>query len=598
MRHSLRAALLVALGLARPIAAEPLPLPPADQFKVNEAILKGVSYLRTTQRLNGTWAEKDDHAVGYAALPGLTLLQCGVRGGDSAVQRAVSFVVYKSSELESTYDLALAILFLDQSVALDDRVLERAQAAHDVRVVIETLALRLMAGQKADGGWLYSCPRLRTKEHKQLWTALKEKQPNLKKLVESVRKMPVLKDPAKLIKDVKKNPPAENATPSDQSDNSNTNFAVLALWVAQRHGVPVERSLKLAARRFRNSQNADGGWGYKYRHGGGEAESAPMICSGLVALAVDQGVEDANGRRAARQTAALRQTAAAIGFPDLVSQFLMARALDRAEAAETAARKRLDDPVVRKAFEALDKHVGMPAGRMDKIDLGNLYYLWALERAAILYDVGKIGDKDWYRWGAEMIVANQKEDGRWEKKDAYPGASPTIDSCFALLFLKQANLAEDLTAKLRAGAQKVAEKPRPAEGVKPPKPVVARPPAPAAPAAGQDKAAARSEPDRTAALAPAGAASLPSAISSQPDNTSGPRLNGLLLWGGAGVVLLLVAGAAVLVFLGLQDHRQSTVPEEKVRRVRSDPGSRRDYGVARKRAAPRSKGPNRSSQPD
>src|SRR5262249_39207659 len=46
------------------------------------------------------------------------------------------------------------------------------------------------------------------------------------------------------------------------SDNSNTQFAILALWVAQRHGVPMERTLKLMVQRFRQSQNADGSWGY------------------------------------------------------------------------------------------------------------------------------------------------------------------------------------------------------------------------------------------------------------------------------------------------------------------------------------------------
>src|SRR5262249_55186410 len=46
------------------------------------------------------------------------------------------------------------------------------------------------------------------------------------------------------------------------SDNSNTQFAVLALWAAQRHGVPMERCLALLVKRFHQSQNPDGGWGY------------------------------------------------------------------------------------------------------------------------------------------------------------------------------------------------------------------------------------------------------------------------------------------------------------------------------------------------
>ncbi len=81
----------------------------------------------------------------------------------------------------------------------------------------------------------------------------------------------------------------------------------------------------------------------------------------------------------------------------------------------------------------------------------NLYFLWSLERVGVMYNVTNIGDKDWYRWGAELIVAHQKPDGSWVD-GSYPGGNPgeaaRIDSCFALLFLKRANLAKDLSRKL------------------------------------------------------------------------------------------------------------------------------------------------------
>jgi hypothetical protein len=599
MRNSLYTLVLLALALPGSVSAEPRALPVADQFKVNEAIRQGVAYLRNTQGPNGSWTDQKDHSVGYAALPGLTLLQCGMKAGDSSVQRAASHVLASAGELESTYDLALAILFLDQVSALDDRVLERAELALINRQYIEGFALRLMAGQKADGGWLYSCPKLTTKEHKQLLAALKQKQPNLRRLEEKVRIMPVLKDPAKLIKAVKDStPPADK--PSDQSDNSNTNFAVLALWVAQRQGVPVERSLKLAARRFRNSQNADGGWGYKYRHAGGEPESAPMICSGLVALAIDQGVEDATGRRATRVAVANRQAAATVGFPGLLSHFILARALYRVETAEVAVRKRLEDPVVRKGFDALNKHVGMPAGRMEKIDLGNLYFLWAVERAAILYDVETIADKDWYRWGAEMIVANQKADGHWEKKDGYAGATPVIDTSFALLFLKQANLAEDLTAKLRAAAKKPEEKAA-AAAVKPPRPVDSKPaavfvapPAPKSLVKEQPVAQAEKEAGRPAPRAVGTVPSAPAEPARLPASAPAARVPALLIWGGVGLGLALVGGAAVLVFLGLQGRGESSAPAERPRRSRAESAAARPVnGSGKKGSSPKNRRPSR-----
>ena len=45
-------------------------------------------------------------------------------------------------------------------------------------------------------------------------------------------------------------------------DNSNTQFAALALWVARRHGLPVDLALQRAEAHFRRSQQADGGWSY------------------------------------------------------------------------------------------------------------------------------------------------------------------------------------------------------------------------------------------------------------------------------------------------------------------------------------------------
>src|SRR5205814_1064799 len=79
-------------------------------------------------------------------------------------------------------------------------------------------------------------------------------------------------------------------------DNSNTQFAVLALWAARRHGIPVENALSRTTLRFRNSQNGDGGWGYRPEGSGltaglGFGGSTPsMICAGLLGVALGHGL--------------------------------------------------------------------------------------------------------------------------------------------------------------------------------------------------------------------------------------------------------------------------------------------------------------------
>src|SRR5262249_50100171 len=71
-----------------------------------------------------------------------------------------------------------------------------------------------------------------------------------------------------------------------RDDNSNTQFAIMALWAARRHHVPMEQSLALVEERFRVSQQPGGGWGYML-HGPGQKDT--MTCVGLIGLAVGHG---------------------------------------------------------------------------------------------------------------------------------------------------------------------------------------------------------------------------------------------------------------------------------------------------------------------
>src|SRR5262249_38050770 len=81
--------------------------------------------------------------------------------------------------------------------------------------------------------------------------------------------------------------PGDKPNFQEISDNSNAQFAILALWVARKYGVPVERTLALVDARFRTSQNADGSWGYHPRT---PTWPDSMTCSGLLGLAVGRGI--------------------------------------------------------------------------------------------------------------------------------------------------------------------------------------------------------------------------------------------------------------------------------------------------------------------
>ncbi|HEY7311138.1 MAG TPA: hypothetical protein VH643_17375 [Gemmataceae bacterium] len=398
---------IVVLGITGPSCRA------VDQDAVNKAIDKGVKALRTLQAENGTWPHAE---IGATALAGLTLLECGAAADDKAVLRAADAVRQASLGLTHNYSIVLTILFLDR---LGDPA--------DIPL-IESLTVRLLAGQTSTGGWNYQSPPVSPAEVRRLQNKLAQR-----KELTGRRELPkpgAVKRTAKdLPKEIQQQLALLNrAGGSGQvvgSDNSNTQFATLALWVGRRYGLPVEHALKRVETRFRASQHADGGWGY-FEEGmarGRMANStASMTCAGLLGLAVADG-----------------------NFSEKVRE-------KKPDGKYT--RDINKDPNLRRGLVALSTAVGQPVEgarrrpgeRLPIAQVGGrtFYFLWSLERVAVALDLKTIGKKDWYAWGAEVLVANQQANGAWLGNYADCGA----DTCFALLFLKRANLVPDLTTKL------------------------------------------------------------------------------------------------------------------------------------------------------
>lgn len=409
-------------------------LPAPLQAKVNQAIDGGIVFLVTTQGPWGTWTEdRKNHPVAYAALPGLTLLECGERNDHPTILLAASFVRQYGPKLENTYDLSLAILFLDRLADPADEKL------------IQMLALRLIAGQSYSGGWSYRCPALNAQQTQQLLTTLRSSSKTFPLSAATLKNLPVFHSSSgAVLGELRDKPHDIHGT----TDNSNSQFATLALWAARRHGIPMERTLTSIARRFITSQNRDGSWGYHYFSGGGDPERPAMTCVGLLGLAIGHGLA---AEKEANEDPAVAldrtQSAAVVAFhPPLSFLFLALERAEKKQALDRAKRRGKDEQILY-GFAALDKHVGAPVDRTEGIPQRDLYFMWSLERVGVLYDLETIGRKDWYRWGAEMLVANQTMNGNWEN-GGYPSANFVIDTCLALLFLKRANLVADLTTKL------------------------------------------------------------------------------------------------------------------------------------------------------
>jgi hypothetical protein len=366
---------------------------------VDQAIAKGVGFLK--QCLTG---EKPDiylqRSTGAAALAGLTLLNCGVKATDPALQQVLSRVRDKSRDLNArgaTYEIAICVWFLDRLNEPRDKPL------------IKSLALRLIGGQDAQGGWDYTCPKLSSEEEEQLLVLLKSKDPSAANAPQRLKGLPVLR--------VRPGREVQLGQPAGRNDNSLAQFAVLALWAAQKHGVPAGRSLALAEARFRACQASNGSWGYLFS---GRSRVDSMTCAGLVALAAGRGVSREK-RRPVLEDGAVKN-----GF-----RFL-AQSLGRKPQGRGAGGRR---------------------GRLGRGTLlgasswGDLYYLWSVERVGMIYDLREIEGIKWYNWGVEVLLPAQQEDGSWH--DSFAGV---VDTSFALLFLKRVNVAEDLTEKIKLGA--------------------------------------------------------------------------------------------------------------------------------------------------
>jgi hypothetical protein len=397
----------------------------ADQEAISRAVKLGVAALKATQQDDGTWPCLE---IGATALAGLTLLECDVPASDPAVKKAAEAVRAESTHLQRTYSLALSILFLD-------RLSEEADVS-----LIEAMTVRLLAGQNSRGGWNYDCPdvpdlesrrlaslfkqraELRTRPHSPGDPAGKGTKPaEGQRVVTSRQLTEEIRQQIQVI-----NRAAGQRVDAGRDDNSNTQFAVLALWVARRHGLPTEDALKLAEHRFRKTQNSDGGWDYQPHASHNGRSTATMTCAGLLALAAGFGSTETSLRTDKKEG-------------------------DKGDkAAKPADPAR--DPAVRTGLAALGSTIGHPVGRQAgrQVPLlrngGRMYYfLWSLERVAVAFGLTTIGGKDWYDWGSEILLANQQADGTWRGDFAVMEA----DTCFGLLFLRRSNLVGDLSNLLK-----------------------------------------------------------------------------------------------------------------------------------------------------
>jgi hypothetical protein len=362
--------------------------------KVQPAVDKGVAFLKA-QALNLEPFEVGKYADKYQAvfaLMGLALLETGVPADDPAILRVAARVQENRDNRFFNYDLASCLFFLNRWH--ESRPLEERD-----RNLARSFALRLINNQLTSGVWAYGGARLSADAEACLLAALATDGP--KPHFEGFADFEGL---------------------SLGYSMSNTQFAMLALWGARKHDIPVRGALLALADHCHNNQYPDGHWSY---YGGPRFyETMCSTCAGLMSLAIEKALLEDKEFVSAPERKPFREKKA-----DLESAFAyVARSIGR----------KAGDPGGAQDPRERGKLFGADAW-------GDLYFLWCIERLGMIYGKEKIGDKDWYNWGYPIVLQAQKDDGSWNDKHGR-----LVDTCFALLFLKKANIAKDLTDKLQS----------------------------------------------------------------------------------------------------------------------------------------------------
>jgi hypothetical protein len=323
--------------------------------QVRSAIDRAVAYLERQQNPNGTWADHTAYSGGITALCTLSLLNCGIEPHDERIQRALKYL--RSLPPAQTY-----------VVALQTMVFCAAEPKKDL--------LQIRRSAK----WLEDT-QIVTGDHKGCWSY--------------------------------PSPAAGNGDPS------NSQFALLALYEAERAGIKVnEKTWRLAQQYWQQTQNPDGSWPYR-----GGPGSGSMTCAGITSLIIASGE------------------------------------LNRGDAQVVNGQVQCcgdqqSNEAIENGLRWLERNFSVhtnPSGGGSKSGQGNLlYYLYGVERTGRMTARRFIGQHDWYREGADMLVHNQDQLSSFWKGTGNAENNPLIGTSFALLFMAKGRRPV-LVAKLKHG---------------------------------------------------------------------------------------------------------------------------------------------------
>ena len=338
---------------------------------VRGAVDGAIAFLRQKQRPNGEWDEYPGYQPGTTALCALALLSAGLDKDDPNVAKALEFLRDFSPEKQNqTYPISLQTMVF----CLADPEADRARIEANVAWLVER---QLKTSNEYDGGWSY-----------------------------------VGIDQA-----------------SERADNSNSQFALLALYEAEQIGVAIDEAVwKRAENYWLKMQNDDGSWGYRastlnpegFPSGYG---TGSMTCAGIAALAMCSGVREATRARV--------------------------------EGDDFVCCQDVEDEIAVRISSGLNwmgKHFSAKTnpGRAAGTDTYFFYYLYGLERIGRLTANRFVGRNDWYREGADALLRRKGAFSQFWNAQKDLAGNNCVSTAFALLFLSKGRWPV-LVSKLKYG---------------------------------------------------------------------------------------------------------------------------------------------------
>jgi hypothetical protein len=310
--------------------------------RVQESIEEGVLYLKKQRLADGTWSNLNYPWPGaVTSLCVLSLLTAGVPVTDPTIQDPLK--ILRTIEPHGVYQISLQTMVFAMAEPEKDLLLIRRNVT-----MLEDLQIR-------DG------------PNKGCWTYIQAK------------------DASRL---------------GAGGDNSNAQFALLALFEAERVGVSSSKQTWTRAKEYwENAQNSDGSWGYV---NGDTHGSGSMTCAGIASLVM---------------AAEILETGDAVVEGDNIVC-----------CGARPEQSRIDHAL---QWLALSFSVKTNPGAFGH----ELYYLYGLERVGRLTNRRLIGTHDWYREGLEHLLVVQADLAGYWKGHGTGESYEVIGTALALMFV-------------------------------------------------------------------------------------------------------------------------------------------------------------------